>query len=753
MKKIAKFFLIFFIFFCLKADAFAVYQATSVLGQSSFTTKSSATTQAGMNGPLGVAYDSTTGYLFVADTSNNRVLVYDISDGVTNGENAIYVLGQENFTSNTASTQRDGLTGPVGLVVDEVGRRLFVSDTSKDRIVVYDITTIENGEDAVSFLGVFSGGDVTNPVTSEPFPSSVLTQNGVNGPQGLYYDSENDYLYVSDLGNWRVMVFDVASITDGENAIYVLGNNDFVTKETDDDPDLPNNLLYGPYDVYLDTERDYLYVMDSVYITVFDLSDGITNGENILYRIVAETDPFLGFNIVYGFGYDPIRQVLHNQEAGQGIVSFDFSSISNSMAPFSLIGQTTWDGFDGFVNATQSTFAGGGNGEYIESLDQWIVPDTANNRVLFFDFIDITEGTTLTSGSVGEAYTNEISTDDVQGSVSLSLVSGTLPPGLSLSEDDITGTPTTAGSYSFTLRATDVAVEGVQQQYSEKAFTLEIAEAGAGGGGDDSSQNISGTIGPSLVINRDEPITFSNNVTVNLRTAFVHTHYELSGSKNFFNAERKELTDTFMSVPWDICQGKKDCESGFYDVFGNFYFNEKFIRQDSDLIYYKKCPHFTKYIGRGRINSSSEVKKVKEFLNLYEGENLNNSGYFDKELDAAVRRFQEKYKDEILNPWEKLEEPTGYWYKTTSSWANHLFGCPTPNLYLEGVDKTFKHPDGEFNLDGGPELALFEEKNNIQRQSNLALAINQVPKPVTYGIIFAILISFLSLYLILSKND
>ncbi|MGB0963901.1 MAG: Ig domain-containing protein [Mycobacterium sp.] len=72
--------------------------------------------------------------------------------------------------------------------------------------------------------------------------------------------------------------------------------------------------------------------------------------------------------------------------------------------------------------------------------------------------IDITT-TTLPNGTVASAYSQTIAVTNAIGSVTWSLVSGSLPAGLSLnaSTGEITGTPTTAGTSNFTARATDSA--------------------------------------------------------------------------------------------------------------------------------------------------------------------------------------------------------------------------------------------------------------------------------------------------------
>jgi hypothetical protein len=39
--------------------------------------------------------------MYVADTGNNRVIIYDVSS-ITDGENAIHVAGQSDFTSSAS---------------------------------------------------------------------------------------------------------------------------------------------------------------------------------------------------------------------------------------------------------------------------------------------------------------------------------------------------------------------------------------------------------------------------------------------------------------------------------------------------------------------------------------------------------------------------------------------------------------------------------------------------------------------------
>ncbi|MGH9277816.1 MAG: Ig domain-containing protein [Acidimicrobiales bacterium] len=81
----------------------------------------------------------------------------------------------------------------------------------------------------------------------------------------------------------------------------------------------------------------------------------------------------------------------------------------------------------------------------------------------------ITNGTdTLTPGRVGQSYANGLFADGGIPPYRWSLAAGPLPPGLSLttSPGRIQGTPTTAGTFTFTVRVTDDGGQTATQQFS-----------------------------------------------------------------------------------------------------------------------------------------------------------------------------------------------------------------------------------------------------------------------------------------------
>ncbi len=192
--------------------------ATYVLGQTNFTSNAGATTQAGMNRPIGVAYDTTSQRLYVAELNNNRVMVFSGSILAT-GMSGSLVLGQSNFTTATANTTQAGLSGPYNISVDATHNRLFVTDDTNNRIMVWNISTITNGMSGAYVLGQ---ADFTHA-------TAATTQNGFSAPVGNAYDAATNRLFVGELTNSRILVFNLNSIASGMNAANVLGQSSFTS--------------------------------------------------------------------------------------------------------------------------------------------------------------------------------------------------------------------------------------------------------------------------------------------------------------------------------------------------------------------------------------------------------------------------------------------------------------------------------------------------------------------------------------------
>ena len=173
--------------------------ADGVLGQPDFTNSASSATQNGMYGPSGVFVDSS-GRLWVAEFYNHRVLRFDNAASKANGANADGVLGQPDFTSNTAATTQSGMNTPVGVAVDAAGH-LYISDGHNNRILVFEnAAALANGAHASNVLGQ---PDFT---TYSPNTGGISAAT-LSYPYQLFYDPVAKVLWVTEYINHRVLMY------------------------------------------------------------------------------------------------------------------------------------------------------------------------------------------------------------------------------------------------------------------------------------------------------------------------------------------------------------------------------------------------------------------------------------------------------------------------------------------------------------------------------------------------------------------
>ncbi|MEO7596973.1 MAG: peptidoglycan-binding domain-containing protein, partial [Candidatus Paceibacterota bacterium] len=111
------------------------------------------------------------------------------------------------------------------------------------------------------------------------------------------------------------------------------------------------------------------------------------------------------------------------------------------------------------------------------------------SRVIIYDFIKLTT-TSLPPGTEDSTYSQTLTTENSQGTVGISLVSGTLPDGLTITGTTISGTPTESGTFDLTLRAEDNFVAIGKLISPEVTITLRIRASGGTSGGSVSSSPV-----------------------------------------------------------------------------------------------------------------------------------------------------------------------------------------------------------------------------------------------------------------------
>jgi hypothetical protein len=140
-----------------------------------------------INGPRFLWLDTLTDRLYVANYSNDSILVFN-SASTINGD----VVPSRAITGST-------ITNPAGIWIDASSDRMYVADSGGSALLVFNNASTING--AVTPDRIVYGSNTT-------FAS----------PYALWLDTANDRIYVSDYSNGSVDVFNSASTINGNIA-------------------------------------------------------------------------------------------------------------------------------------------------------------------------------------------------------------------------------------------------------------------------------------------------------------------------------------------------------------------------------------------------------------------------------------------------------------------------------------------------------------------------------------------------------
>ncbi len=193
--------------------------------------------------------------LFIADTNNNRVLIYN-SIPVANDANADVVVGQPDMVSALANQgggpAANTLYTPMSISVDSSGK-LYIADTYNHRVLIYNSVPAVN--DASANVVVGQPDKVSNIANNGGISAAVLWY-----PTGVY--SDNTKLYIADSTNHRVLIFNSIPAADGTSADVVVGQPDMVSRNANQGAGAAANTLNTPNAAYSDGTS--LFVADSL---------------------------------------------------------------------------------------------------------------------------------------------------------------------------------------------------------------------------------------------------------------------------------------------------------------------------------------------------------------------------------------------------------------------------------------------------------------------------------------------------------
>jgi len=175
-----------------------------------------------LNWCYGVALDR--GRLFVADTGNRRVLIYDELP-TRDGAAADVVIGQPDFTTRDENCGQApgafGLRWPHGMAA--VGEGLLIADAGDNRVMGFATLPRRNGAPCDFVLGQRDFASVDHNQAAY-----LPTASAVNMPYGLAVLGQR--LVVADTANSRLVGFDLQHLTTGVDAQALAAQPTFTDK-------------------------------------------------------------------------------------------------------------------------------------------------------------------------------------------------------------------------------------------------------------------------------------------------------------------------------------------------------------------------------------------------------------------------------------------------------------------------------------------------------------------------------------------
>ncbi len=339
-----------------------------------------------LNNPSGVAFSVLKDTLFVADTDNNRVLIWGDPAFLANAQPALRVLGQPNFVfnnKNTGGRSAASLSGPHGLAVDSQGD-LFVADTFNNRVLVFS-PPYHTGDPAIVVFG--QGGSFTSAAVN----NGGVSANSLFNPYAVAVDSQ-DNLYIADTLNSRVLEYDQPLATD-TIADRVYGQPDF-TSIAPNNPFLYAGTLYMPRGVAVDGQGR-LFIVDTLNARVVGFDQPLTQGRaaNLLFGQLEFKLNTANYNGVSAYGLNLPTAAAVNATGNLYVADTGNNRLLEYNAPFGLLGPAAAQVF-GQPDFSTSTANFGGvsaaslNGPAGLAFDRQrrlLLADTANHRLLLFD--------------------------------------------------------------------------------------------------------------------------------------------------------------------------------------------------------------------------------------------------------------------------------------------------------------------------------------------------------------------------------
>ena len=325
------------------------------------------------NAPVGVALDSVNNKLYIADSSNSRIVEMDSGGGSTtlggnfqsfgsqgsgygqfgypgyitldSANNKLYITDRfnscivemdsggngttlgGNFQTFGNQSSGSGQFGyPVGISLDSVNSKLYISDCGVNSIVEMD-----SGGNGTTFGGNF-----------QTFGSQGSGIGQFNCPGGLFLDGNSNKLYIADGNNYRIVEMD-----SGGNGTTFGGNF-----QTFGSQGSGNGQFGYPADICFDSVSNNLYITDVDNNSVVEMDSG--DFTNVSAQVSVQSTGFAYSRLSKKFTGSLI--VTNNGAAISGTVDVALSNLTPGVTLINAV--DTYNGAP-YITASTSGLAAG----------------------------------------------------------------------------------------------------------------------------------------------------------------------------------------------------------------------------------------------------------------------------------------------------------------------------------------------------------------------------------------------------------
>jgi len=367
-------------------------------------------------------------YFYVTDAALGKVCIHRVNSST-------YAL------SPTLGSPFGSGSNPSGIALDPSGRFLFTSNASSNDVSAYVVDLSTGALSAATGSPFAAGGKSPSAVVTDASGRSVYVVNYVSGDLSAFVLNQSTGVLTpmagspfTTLGHGPVAIVAdplgrflyVANSTSSNLSVFILSVNGLPRLA----PGSPVALASSPVGVAADPSGKFLYVLGT------DVSSFRVNGDGTLSSL---GDPVPA-------GGSPVAIAAD--------LSGRFVYVANT-APASVSGYT------------------------IDGLAGTLTPIPGPAFPLGSAPVDLAMSGSMPlndSGRVGVWYSNNLSVGGGRPPYAFSIDSGALPPGLNIGAKTglISGTPTAAGSYTFSVRVYDANVATTL-----RSLTLVIVESSA----------------------------------------------------------------------------------------------------------------------------------------------------------------------------------------------------------------------------------------------------------------------------------